>query len=74
MSFYKLDPFRKIYINPQGIKILIIICLQIICTWSRKLGYVYKYIQKSRFIDRHKQFDIVENCSNFLKIIKELKP
>lgn len=41
-------------------------------TWLYKLRYIYKNIRKDVFVDRHKQFDIIEDYIYFLKKIKEL--
>lgn len=50
------------------------ICLQTAQTCLNKLGYEYKDVCKNVFIDRHKQSGVVEDCANFLKVIKDLKP
>lgn len=34
---------------------------------------MYKNICKEVFVDRHEQSNVVEDCANFLKKIKELK-
>ena len=64
----------KAYENTQGIEISIIICLHTARRWLGKLGYKYKNMRKDVLIDRHKQSDIVKDCKNFFKNIKELKP
>lgn len=35
---------------------------------------MYKDVRKKVFVDRYKQFDLVEDCINFLRKIEELKP
>lgn len=54
-------------------KISIEICLCITQFWLNKLGHEYKYIYKDIFINGYKWLDIVENYTNFLKIMKDLK-
>ena len=73
MSFYKLVQFLKAYENTQRIKISITICLRTAQRWLGKLGYKYKDVCKDVFIDGHKRLNIIEDCKNFLKKIKELK-
>lgn len=41
--------------------------------WLCKLGYEYKNLHKDIFVNEHEQFDIVEDCKNFLKM-EQLKP
>lgn len=74
MNSYKLVQFLKTYVNLQGIEILIIICLYTIQKWLGKLGYKYKDVQKSVFIDGHEQCDIVKDYKEFIRKMKELKP
>lgn len=57
----------------MGIKTPIVICLCIVQTWLCKLEYIYKDIYKAVFIDEYEKFDIMKDCTNFLKKIKELK-
>lgn len=42
-------------------------------SWLNKLGYKYKDVYKNVFINEHKQLDMVKNCINFLKVMKNLK-
>lgn len=51
----------KNYASPQKIEIPIIIYLHTAQIWLRKLGYVYKDVYKNVFMDKNKQFDIVED-------------
>ena len=51
----------------------IIICSQKARNRLYKLRYMYQNVQKDMFMDKYKQSDIVENCSNFLKLIEKLK-
>lgn len=48
------------YVNPKGIKTLIVICLYIAQTWLRKLRFVNKKVHENMFINEHKQLDEVE--------------
>lgn len=41
-------------------------------TWLHKLKYIYINICKDIFVDRHKQFDVIEDYTYLLKKIKEL--
>lgn len=63
----------KNYVNLQGIKTPIIICLRKVQTWLWKLRYIYKIVHKDVFVNSHEQSDIVEDCTNFLNQMKELK-
>ena len=74
MSFYKLVQFLKAYVNPEKIEVPIEICSYTAQSWLNKLGYEYKDICKNIFIDRHKQFDVIEDRANFLKVLEDLKP
>lgn len=74
MSFYKLVQFLKNYINPEEVDGLIEICSYTTWIWLNKLGYSYEDVYKDVFVDWHKQPDIVKDCVNFLKVIKDLKP
>lgn len=70
MSSYKLVQFLKEkYVNPEGIYTPITIWSRTVRTWLNKLGFEYKNVQKSVFIDRHERPDVVEDRSNFLKKI-----
>lgn len=73
LNFYKLVQFLKTYMDLQGIKTLIVICLCTAQRWLYKLGYKYKDVHKNAFVDRHEQLDIVKDCKNFLKKMKELQ-
>ena len=42
--------------------------------WLRKLGYKYNDVYKDEFINGYKRLDVIKDCKNFLKKIKELKP
>lgn len=66
--------FLKTYVNPQGIETPITIRSRTARTWLRKLGYVYKDVQKDVFVDGHERSDVVEDRSNFLEKMEELKP
>lgn len=35
---------------------------------------MYKDVQKNVFVDRHERFNVVEDCSNIVKKMEELKP
>ena len=74
MSSYKLVQFLKDYFNIKKVEVPIEIRLQTARTRVNKLVYKYKNISKDIFIDVYKQSDLVKNCANFFKVIKELKP
>lgn len=42
--------------------------------WLCKLGYEYKDVRKDMFVDGHERSDIVEDSTNFLRRMEELKP
>lgn len=73
MSLYKLVQFLKNYINLEKVKVLIEICSRIAWSWLNKHGYEYNNVRKIIFIDIHEQPIVIENCANFLKVIKDLK-
>ena len=64
----------KIYENTQGIETQVTICLHTAQRWLGKLDYEYKNVRKNVFIDGHERSDVIEDCNNFLKKMKELKP
>lgn len=39
-----------------------------------KLEYEYKNVYKNLFIDKHKHLDVIEDCVNYLKFMKDLNP
>lgn len=53
--------FLKTYINPQGKKIIITICSNIVQKWLGQLDYKYKNIYKDVFIDEYEQSNIVQD-------------
>lgn len=57
----------------KKVEIQIVIYLQTIKKWLYKLKYKYKDIYKDKFIDSHKQLDIIENYKSFLNKIEGLK-
>ena len=74
MSSYKLIQYLKEYIYSKGIPNPIEIKLHTTYNYLHKLGFKYKDIKKNVFIDRHKRPNIVQDCENFLKVIKKLEP
>ena len=64
----------KEYVNLKGIPNPIKIISHTARNWLYKLGYDYKDGKKDVFIDGHERLDIVQNCENFLKVMKKLKP
>ncbi len=66
--------FLKSYVNPQGIETPITIRSRTARTWLRKLGYVYKNVRKDVFVGGHERSNVVEDRTNFLRKMEELKP
>lgn len=64
----------KNYVNPEEIKVLIEVHLYITQFELNKLGYKFKNRSKNVFINKHKQPNIMKDCANFFKVIKDLKP
>lgn len=64
----------KTYDSPQEVETLVVIGSWTAWRWLCKLGYEYKNICKDIFVDGHEQSDVSEDCKNFLKKTKKLKP
>lgn len=63
----------KKYINLESIPNAIEIKSHITHNWLHKLDFQYKDVKKDVFIDGYKRPDHVQDCKNFLKVMKELK-
>ena len=74
MSSYKLIQYLKEYIYLEDIPNPIKIKLRTTYNYLHKLGFKFKDIKKSVFIDKHKRPNIVQDCENFLKVMKNLEP
>lgn len=59
--------------NSKGIFNPIEIRLHTAYNLLHKLGLKYKDVEKNIFIDGYKKSNIVQDCKNFLKIIKKLE-
>ena len=64
----------KIYISFEGIETPIVIWFRTTQNWLSKLKYEYKLdVCKDVFVDGYNQADVMQDCKNFLKRLKELK-
>lgn len=64
----------KEYVNSESISNPIEIKLRTTRNWIHKLGFEYKDVKKDVFIDKHERPDVIQDCENFLKVMKELEP
>ena len=74
MTSYKLVQYLRHYINMEEIQSLIEIKSRTVCNWLYKLGFEYKDVKNTLFIDKHKRPNIVENCKKILNAMKDLEP
>lgn len=63
----------KEYVSPKSISTSIEIKLRTTQNWLHKLGFGYKDVKKNIFIDRYKWTNMVQDCQNFLNVMKKLE-